>query len=260
MKSSSFNEIRSAVRDTDYWIHLAFFDIKRKYTRATLGYLWSLINSVLFIAIVGTCYTLIFKVNAATLLPHLAISYFTWQYIVASVNESASLLHTNAIILKTSRITAPMLIMRTISKNTIILVQNALLSLLVIVYFQELYITSGLSVVGVLLIIIAVAPLCFAIALVTSRFRDVEQIIQNILTMLFFVTPVLWYPDIINLDSKWFVNWNPLFHFLELVRGPMLGNLPTKTSYLVVIGFVILLNIVAAVLYSRVRTRLALWI
>ena len=260
MNTTTFAEIKSAIYNTDYWLYLAISDIRRKYARTSVGYFWSIFNPILFITIVGACYSMIFNTPVSVLVPHLSISYFTWQFVTSCINESAPLIHSHGIILKTSRITAPMLMLRTIARNLIIFLQNVILSVLIIAYFQGLPVYVELSIVGIFLILLAITPLCFIIALFTSRYHDIEQIIQSVLLIVFFVTPILWLPSMLKPEQMWLVNWNPVFYFLELVRGPMLGTWPPLISYIVAVGMSASLTLAAFVLYSRVRPRLAHWI
>jgi lipopolysaccharide transport system permease protein len=65
----------------------------------------------------------------------------------------------------------------------------------------------------------------------------------------FFITPILWKPDQVQLDSHYLVSLNPLAALLAVVRDPLLGQLPTvgdwTTAAVVSIGgFVITLPIV----------------
>ena len=56
------------------------------------------------------------------------------------------------------------------------------------------------------------------------------------------------------------VLYNPFYHFIELVRAPLLGQLPTATNYLVALGISFGLALVAIILFKRYRNRIPYWI
>ena len=56
------------------------------------------------------------------------------------------------------------------------------------------------------------------------------------------------------------LEFNPFFHLLELVRAPMLGQLPGLVSWLAVAGITLGGWLVTFVMFRRYRRRIAYWI
>ena len=59
---------------------------------------------------------------------------------------------------------------------------------------------------------------------------------------------------------EWAARWNPLFHFLELVRNPLLGNPVEALTWMVVCGITVGGFAVALLVFARYRRRIAYWV
>jgi ABC-2 type transport system permease protein/lipopolysaccharide transport system permease protein len=57
-----------------------------------------------------------------------------------------------------------------------------------------------------------------------------------------------------------FVNVNPFYHYLEVVRQPLLGHAPTTLNWIVVVGMTMLLGLVSFVFFSRYRSKITYWV
>jgi lipopolysaccharide transport system permease protein len=99
------------------------------------------------------------------------------------------------------------------------------------------------------LVVLALVWTGYLVAIACVRFRDLTQVVQNGLTIGFFITPVLWKPDQISLDEHYLLALNPLAALLAVVREPLLGQLPTfydwtTAAVFSIGGFVITLPII----------------
>src|SRR5207245_4142924 len=72
-------------------------------------------------------------------------------------------------------------------------------------------------------IVLLVGTLC-------ARFRDLPQIIANLMQIAFFVTPVMWKADQLPREASWLVDLNPLASLLALIRHPPLGPVPRPAA------------------------------
>jgi ABC-2 type transport system permease protein/lipopolysaccharide transport system permease protein len=95
--------------------------------------------------------------------------------------------------------------------------------------------------------------------ILATRYRDIPEIISNIMQIAFFLTPILWMPDMIGRGFG-MLNFNPFYHFIELVRAPLLGEAPMALSWWVVLGITVTGWTAAFLLYARYRGRVAYWL
>ena len=109
---------------------------------------------------------------------------------------------------------------------------------------------------------LALLFLMFILGLICTRFRDVAQIIQSIFQILFYVTPIIWMPNLVSELSGKFVliEVNPVFHDIELVRAPLLGEAPNLLNWLVVIGVLLGLVMINKFLFKKYNNRIPMWL
>jgi ABC-type polysaccharide/polyol phosphate export permease len=116
-----------------------------------------------------------------------------------------------------------------------------------------------LLIPGLLLLVINFAWFIALIGLVCTRFRDVAQVIASVLQIAMFVTPIFWFPEQAGTARFYFVDGNPFFHLIELVRQPLLGSVPSASSYAVAIGTAFAGWLFTAFIWPRYRHRMCFW-
>ncbi|HUS10561.1 MAG TPA: hypothetical protein VMZ30_08860, partial [Pyrinomonadaceae bacterium] len=95
--------------------------------------------------------------------------------------------------------------------------------------------------------------------MVSARFRDVPQLINSIVQIVFFITPIFSKPELLK-ERTFVADFNPFFHLLEVVRAPLLGLVPSATSYFAVL-FITLVNLLlVSVFFARFRSRISYWV
>ena len=116
-----------------------------------------------------------------------------------------------------------------------------------------------LAVPGLMLVVLNGTLANLTIGIISARFRDVPQVINSIVQILFFITPIFWKPGSLK-GHAYITDFNPLYHLVEVVRAPLLGNLPSATNYLAVLLLTLINIAIAGVFFTRFRSRIAYWI
>ena len=116
-----------------------------------------------------------------------------------------------------------------------------------------------LIVPSILLLLVNLAWMGIILAIVSSRYRDVTQVVVSLLQPIFFFTPIIWTVDLIS-DRHYLVDFNPIYHLIELVRSPILGAPPEALTWLVVLIMTVLGCILAGYFYSKYQHKVAYWV
>jgi lipopolysaccharide transport system permease protein len=96
---------------------------------------------------------------------------------------------------------------------------------------------------------------------VCVRYRDIPQIIASILQVVFYVTPIMWMPEnIASQNIHTLVNFNPVYHMIEIVRQPLLGNIPSIYNWLISITINIIGWLVALRFFASYKSRITYWL
>jgi ABC-type polysaccharide/polyol phosphate export permease len=92
------------------------------------------------------------------------------------------------------------------------------------------------------------------------RFRDVQQLVVNIIQIAMFITPLFWPIEQLHGTLRViFVHLNPLYHCVEVVRAPLLGKVPTPGNYIAVSAIAIVGWAATYLAFERFRKRITYW-
>jgi lipopolysaccharide transport system permease protein len=95
--------------------------------------------------------------------------------------------------------------------------------------------------------------------MVCARFRDVPPIVSNLVQLAFFMTPVMYQTQALG-NQDWIAQINPFFHFLQIVRAPLLGLETSLASWIYALSASLACALVALAMFSRYRSRIPYWV
>ena len=213
-----------------------------------------------FCAALGVVYSRIFKTQISELLPFLAIGLVVWNFVASFVGETPNLFVDNASYIKDMRINPLTILLRVLTRNAIVFGHNLLIVLGIYLYFGIWPGWTGLLVLpGFLLVALNLAVIGIPLSIVGARFRDLAQITQSVLQVVFFITPIFWFPRLLG-EGSWVIAANPAAYFIDLVRSPLLGHAPEPISWGVSLATLLTTSILAAWVYRIKSARIAFWV
>jgi ABC-type polysaccharide/polyol phosphate export permease len=83
--------------------------------------------------------------------------------------------------------------------------------------------------------------------------------VASLLQVAFFGSPILWPATTVGQNSL-IVQMNPIYHLLEIVRAPLLGESPTWLSWCVSLSSIVVGTLAAMLLFHRTCHRIVYWI
>jgi ABC-type polysaccharide/polyol phosphate export permease len=239
----------------------AWLDIVCQYRRSKIGPLWETINVLVMTLGITAVSSAVIGGATADLIGYVGLGIITWSVISSSIIEGASTFVRNASYITGTNLSIDLYVGRTIFKTFIVFCHHFILYALALVTgFVSLTWTSPLALVGLLLLVLNSYWMATFLAFVCARYRDVELIIRNLLQLAFFITPVFWDYRHIAGDRQFIVDYNVLFYFIEIVRGPLLGELPPLRYYIVVVAATLVGYSLAFLVYRQMRRQLAFYV
>lgn len=252
--------ILDAVKKYDAWLYLSLADIRLRYRRSALGPLWITISMAIFSISIGLVYSQLFNAKMDSYLPYLTVSVIIWTFIAATLNEGTSLYYDNAAYIKDLNLNVFSITFRALSRQVIILAHNSIVIAGMLIFFQvPVSWTIIYSAAGLLMLILMLVPVAACLSLIGARFRDIGQLVANILQVLFFLTPITWETAYLK-EKSWIYLYNPLYHFIDIIRAPLLAQSPSLLSWLICFLVVIAAWSCQVYMFNRKRARLAFWI
>jgi lipopolysaccharide transport system permease protein len=253
-------DLFSAVRNWTLWTALGWNDIRQRYRRSVLGPFWITCSMAVFITLLGVIYGNIFKIELRTYLPYLTLGYIIWGFVSQATNESSIAFQESERIIRQIRLPYSIFVLRVVWRNFIVFLHTIVIFVPVAMFYDVRPGLVGLlALPGLALVYINQVWVTLALAIICTRYRDVQQIVATAMQLMLFATPIMW--PISALSNAAIIAYvNPLYHMIELVRAPMLGEIPSKLSWLVVIACAVVGWTIAILLLRRATQRLVFWL
>lgn len=257
----AIQDILQSCIDFRLWKALATQDIKLKYRRSTLGPFWITISMAITLAAMGPLYGLLFNNDLGSFVPHLGLGLIFWAFIAASMTEYSEAFTSSEHILKQSYLPLTTLIFRVFYRQCLILLHNLIIyPILVLLLGISINLNIFWVIPGFLLVSLNVLWMGLLIAIFCTRYRDMMPIIQSLITLLFFVTPIIWNTTQLPPTRAHLADLNPFTALIALVRQPLLGQSPSASSWL---GSIIVLVVGIAItlpVFTMSRRKLTYWL
>jgi lipopolysaccharide transport system permease protein len=175
-------------------------ELKARYRGSVLGFLWSLVNPLLLFLVYTFVFTRILQARAEGAEPYalfLMIGLFPWIWASTSVLEGTVSLTTNASLIRKAVFPAEILPMVSVVANLVhFLFAMPILGVALVVGRLMGYPVGGWQAVLLPLVIalqlLVVGGFTLGLSALNVHFKDVKDIVQNLLTLLFFLTPIIY--------------------------------------------------------------------
>lgn len=253
-------DIVDGLRKYWLWWAIALQDIKLRYRGSLFGPFWITLSTMIMIGTMGVIYPHLFHTDIRTYLPFLTVGIVIWQFLQTIVNDSCLTFVGGKNIILQAPMPFSIHAYRMVARNFIVLAHNFVIVPIILVMFSVPVGWGALQIFPALaLIAINGVWLGTFFGMAGARFRDIPQILANIVQVLFFVTPVFWSPEVLG---KWaqLCELNPFFAAIDVIRAPLLGQAPVASSWPVLIVTTLIGSSLTFAFFARFRSRVAYWV
>jgi lipopolysaccharide transport system permease protein len=234
--SSALRDVRQTIGSHRIWMMLANQDVKQRYRRSILGPFWITLSAVVSIIALALVYTQIFNVPTAEYLVFLTTGFVAWMYIASILIESCTVFISAEGMIRQVNLPLGIHVFRMVWRSLITLTHNLVIVVLVLVYMGVGFNWAMLAFVpGLVLSTVAAIALGYLLGGVCTRYRDIPPIVVSLVQVLFYVTPVIWPPKLLQ-GNEHLLTFNPFYYFLEILRTPMIGQWPSVEMWAVSIS------------------------
>ena len=226
-----------------------------------LGRLWPTIGLGIRIAFVGVIFSLVFERSAVDYIPWLATGWVVWGMISSSITAGASAFSSSKDIILSLPIPKEAFLVKGVITELLLLSQNAVLVFGVLLLLgAPVSVNLFLVIPGIILTTAFLIGLGFILAPLVAKHKDAGSLISSIIGVMFFTLPIMWKPqDISNELIQLVLGLNPLYHYLQIVRLPLLSEVPTSTNYLLASVGVIFSLFMGSYVMNRTRDKIVYW-
>lgn len=232
-----------------FWTHLALSDLRSRWRRSYLGVFWSLLQPLGLALLLALVFSRLLHADIGVYAPYILSGIIVWDFLVSNVTGgSLSFVQADAYI-KQCRHPLAIYTLRSVLGSLIALMLASV----------SLYIWSALvlpqhigwhwlAILSLFPLLAVIAwPLATLLAYIATRFRDLPHALGLAVQALWFISPVYFEEKLFRQGGlDLLVDYNPIYHILQIVRAPLLlGSWPTTSNYAFALGTALLLTLLA---------------
>ena len=249
----------------ELWLHLGWQDIKQRYRRSVLGPFWITIATGTMAVALGGLYSVLFHLPLAEHLPYVTLGLIVWNLINASILEGADVFIANEGLIKQLPTPLSVHVYRLVWRQVLLFGHNIIIFVIIAVIYPQPWKWTDLAVIPALALIVlncVWVALCFGI--LATRYRDISPLLVSLVQLLFYMTPIIWNDQMLRDRGAgtWatIIEFNPLLHYVDIVRAPLLGADQEWRHWAVVIVLTIVGWTVALFAMRQYRARVPYWV
>ena len=253
-------ELKAGFTSHERWAYMAVQDIRLRYRRSMIGPWWVTISTGVMVMMLGFLWSHIFGSNLENYLPFFAVGFVIWGWMSGQILDAAGGYFQFGGAIKQMRLPFPIFTLRLNVRQLIILAHNTIIIAAVL-----LLIGHGLSwmnliaIPSLILIQLNLTLLSIVVTIFCTRYQDMTQVVNVGTQIIFFFTPILWQVETLK-NRTYLAEMNPIYHWIETIRAPLLGHLPSVSNYLWSLASLVVLFILATYYLGRYRSRIAYWL
>ena len=239
---------------------LTLRNVKSSYRRSYLGALWISLTVAITITALAGVYTYLFPITLSEYMPYLTVSYVGWIAISNMLLSGPNVFIQYSSLIQQETSPYTHYVIAVIADKLLIFFNHCIVILIVLIIFQVPITWTFLAFpVAVALLFISGIGMCFVFGVIATRFRDVNQILTSLVQLAFFVTPVLWKPEFLA-GRTFIVDFNPFFHYLAILREPLLDGTIPWVSFGVTAAFAAGSMLIGIATMTRYKRWIVFWI
>ena len=258
--SYAIADIFKGFKKRPFWVYIAFKELRLRYARSFIGPFWITLTMAFWVFSLSALYGGLFGAPLHEVAPFITLGVILWTVIATSLNEAAVCLGVAKGYFMQSDMPVSTFVWLVVFRNFIIACHHMVIYFVLMVIFKIMPNANwAWLLIQIPIFMIFVFGASLIVAVLTPRFRDIGPLINNLTTVGFFLTPVMWRPsDLVK--NQFITHYNPFAQLLEIVRNPFLGLPPTDWAIKVSIGSAIFSVVLGLLILAWSRKRLAFWL
>jgi len=220
-------------------------DLKVKYKGSRFGFFWMIINPIFQVAIIGLVFSYI--VEIPNYYVFLLSGLIPWQYFSQTISSSTQSLLNERQLIHKSKFNLEMIPLSISLSNFIILSPSFITLVLYQLIIRSVSTTHVLMVIpAVILMLVFTSSLSIILSVVGVYFRSLAQIVNPLLLLFFYSTPIIYKIDMLPDNLKRISSINPVSGYTQLFHYSLL-DIPISFPKEIIVGLtIIILSVLAS--------------
>jgi len=207
---------------------MAAAQLKAKYSGSILGIAWAVLNPVLIMFAVAFVFSAIIKIEIKNF-PLFALSgIFPWMFFSNAIFDAAFSILNQQGILRQFNLPREFIPLSSVLANFLnFLIGWSVIYPIFFLFKPQIFLLFPVLVLIITLTFLFVCGLGLIAAVVNIFFKDFGHLLNVLLMLWFWVTPVFYSLDMVPEGFKWVFNLNPMAYYIACYRDIVFrGNMP----------------------------------
>ena len=241
---------------------LAWEDVKQAYRRSAIGPFWITASMAVQIGAMGLVFGIIFHTPLYDYLPFLASSLILWSLISGTVTEGCMAFINAEGMIKQLDLPLQVHTVRVVLRNLFTLTHNIVIVPLVFLAIgHPIGWQVFLLIPGTVVVLGNLSWMVVVLGMLSARYRDIPQTVGAAMTIVYFITPVMWQPKVVpDAQAHWLLGLNPFYHLLQLLRLPFLSVVPTPENWMLSVAFAVVGWAITVMAFKKFGKQIAYWV
>ena len=234
---------------------LVIRDLKLKYRRSFLGYVWSLLNPLMMMAIMTVVFSYMFRFNIENYPLYLICGQTLWTFFNESTMTSMESIIVNGSLIRKVYIPKFIFPLARVA-STFVTTSFSLAAILIVMLVMRVHISWTILLFWIPLICLMF--FCVGVGLVISAlsvyFRDVLHLYSVLTLAWMYVTPIFYPFEMLPHKAQLIVRLNPMFQYINFFRCVTIYNIvPDIYSWIAIIGWSALSVMLGMIIFSKLQ-------
>ncbi|PQP25280.1 ABC transporter permease [Rhodococcus opacus] len=265
----AFKDLRDGFAQRELWLSLGWQDIKQRYRRSVIGPFWITIATGVQAAAMGILYSALLDIPLDEFLPYVTVGLIVWNLISASILEGSEVFIANEGLIKQLPSALSVHVYRLVWRQLLLFAHNLVIYVVMLFAFgvwRHLTWMSLAAIPAIALIVVNAAWVSIMFGIFSTRYRDIAPILGSMTLLLFVLTPIMWTTQSLEAQGGQaaervkLAELNPLFHYLDIVRAPMIGQDQQAYHWYIVLAITVAGWAAAILALRKYRARVPYWV
>lgn len=228
-------DLRGSFRRPAFWAYGTWLDLITRYRRSMIGPLWMLIPPALYMFGLGFFFSQARGKEMIEFMARLGLGYLVFRLVTQMIVDSAQAFHHHAAFIMDGNTRLTDYTLRTATSALIHFVVGLPMMFIVAAQADSLHVAGILpSMLGLLFTIFTLIWLSGLIGLFGARYPDFGELVGSAMLLAFVLTPIVWDASMAPEGTIRgnLMRLNPVYHFVQVVREPLLGDGVEPLTYL----------------------------
>ena len=223
------NAAKNFIRYIPLLSELVSRDLKVKYRRSVLGYLWSLLNPLLMMLVVSAVFSFVFKNSIENYPIYLIIGQIFFGFFSEATTGAMTTLIDSKSLLQKIYIPKYILPLAKVYSSLVHLFYSMLAVIIVLIFTRTpVSFTILLFPIGLLYLLLFCVGISLILSVVAVYFRDTIHLYSVLITVWLYLTPIFYSIDMLSPEMRGIIVLNPMYHFINYFRQIIIwGQVPS---------------------------------